>query len=178
MRNLNWRIIVARTLFYQVFVFVCLCVFSFTAAPGWWGVKAMVAEMSIRNIFFPVSFEEACPKLKKYAEWRMAAIHNYPDEFKVIDHAFLAEEFYWCKYQYKDKKGNKIVEIDHFRVRWKPWEYYYEYNSVDDAISNYDELQESQESISSKESKRAWNIRQEWLRKQRERALEDITKVA
>jgi hypothetical protein len=135
----------------------------------------MVAEMSIRNIFFPVSFEEACPKLKKYAEWRMAAIHNYPDEFRVIDHAFLAEEFYWCKYQYKDKKGNKIVEIDHFRVRWKPWEYYYE---VDAAISTYDELQESWESISDKESKRAWKIKQEWLRKQRERALEDITKVA
>ncbi len=168
----------ARTLFYQVFVFMCLCVFSFTAAPGWWGVKAMVAEMSIRNIFFPVSFEEACPKLKQYAEWRMAAIHDYPDDFKVIEHAFLAEEFYWCKYQYKDKKGNKIVEIDHFRVRWKPWEYYYEYHTLEDSIDNYDDLMESFDNISTEESRKAWAIRQEWLRKQRERALEDITKVA
>ena len=168
----------ARTLFYQVFVFLCLCVFSFTAAPGWWGVKAMVAEMSIRNIFFPVSFEEACPKLKQYAEWRMEAIHDYPADFKVIEHGFLAEEFYWCKYQYKDKKGNKIVEIDHFRVRWKPWEYYYEYHKLEDAVEDYDDLMESFDNISTEESRKAWAIRQEWLQQRRERALKDITKVA
>ena len=181
MSKLKWRTvckIVLRTLFYQVFILVCLGAFSFTAAPGWWGVKAMVAEMSFRNIFLPVSFEEACPKLKVYGEWKMWRIHNCPDEFEVIDHAYMAEEFYWCKFSYKDEKGNKVIEIDHFRVRWKTWENYYEYETVDDAIDTYKELLESYDEPAVKESERAWKIRQEYQDKQREEALKDITKVA
>ena len=181
MSKVSWRLvgkIVLRTLFYQAFIIFCLCSFSFTASPGWWGVKAMVTEMSFRNVFFPVSFDEACPKLKEYGEWRMWRIHNCPDEFEVIEHAYLAEEWYWCKFSYKDEKGNKIVEIDHFRVRWKTWENYYEYESIEDAIDTYQDLMDSYETPAAKESLKASKIRDEWLLQSRMRALKDITKVA
>ena len=43
----------------------------------------------------------------------------------------LAEEWYWVKFSYTDRKGNTKTEIKNIRLRWKPWEYYFDDEAFD-----------------------------------------------
>ena len=62
-----------------------------------------------------------------------------PKDFNVVEEAILGEEFYVLKYSYLDDKNQKQITIDNIRLRWKPWEYYYEYPEImtDEELMKY-----------------------------------------
>ena len=72
-----------------------------------------------------------------------------------------AEEWYWVKYSYTDKNGDTKINIDHTRIRWKPWEYYYEDEArvpmTEESMRKY--LKEG--TLNSRDSDRAFRLRDE-----------------
>ena len=118
---------ILRTLFYQfLLIFVGVSIgFIFNAEYIGW--KFPIVERSINNTFFPIDFEDegVMQWLYGQGQYKVWAFNNYPKDFKVIEQAMAAEEWYWIKYSYTDD-GETKVKIDHIRIRWKPWEYYYE----------------------------------------------------
>ena len=121
-------ITVCRTLFYQFFLlFVGLSV-GFLLNVEYVGWKYPIVHNSIYNTFFPIDFEEegVLDCLYNQGRFKISAFNGYPKDFEVIEEAMCAEEWYWVKYSYTDNNGNTRIAIDHVRIRWKPWEYYYE----------------------------------------------------
>ena len=119
-------LIFARTIFYQFFFVFVLVSLLFIRYPLYFGPKLMVLHMSYLNHFHPVKFEDAYDTLKSWGRMKAWSLHDSPQDFEIIEDAFAAEEFYWYKYSYTNARGLKVVGIDCFRIRWKPWEYYYE----------------------------------------------------
>jgi hypothetical protein len=72
-----------------------------------------------------------------------------------------AEEWYWVKYSYTDDNGNTKVAIDHVRIRWKPWEYYYEDEAREPVTP--EELQKylKEGTLNSRDTDRAFRLRDE-----------------
>ena len=86
-------------------------------------------------------------------------MNKYRD-LEIIEEAMLAEEWYWVKFSYTDKNGNTKTDIQHIRVRWKPWEYYFnnDINPMDEeAMRKY--LEEG--TLNSRESDRAYRLMHE-----------------
>jgi hypothetical protein len=158
---------VIRTLFYQVFLLFVLCSLVVIIIPEQVGFRVMTLHMSYLNHFHPVSFEKALPLLKRIGEWRIWAGTGFRQDFKVIEDAVALEEWYWCKYQYTNRKGILVTEINSTHLRWKPWEYYYE---LEDKISE-EELRDYIEngSLNSRETDNAWKLREELKRMKLER---------
>jgi hypothetical protein len=85
-------------------------------------------ERSFNNIFNPVAkYNKNIENyVKKLGALRFVADHGFPANFKILEEEVIDEEFYVAKFKFTDKDG-KIVEIkDSVRIRWRPWEYYYQ----------------------------------------------------
>ena len=81
-----------------------------------------------------------------------------------------AEEWYWVKYTYTEGKKEKLLtKIDHVRIRWKPWEYYYDDADMeawtDAQIKEYVE----EGSLNSRETDRAFRLKEELMQNEREK---------
>ena len=161
---------VTRTLFYQLFLLFVLCSVGFISFPEQAGFRSMTLYMSYLNHFYQMSFERALPMLKRMGEFRTWASVGYPKDFKVLEDAMAAEEWYWCKYQYTNRQGNVVTEISSMRIRWKTWEYYYQ---LEDEWSE-EEMRDYIEngSLNSRETDKAWRLRDE-----RKRMLQERTEV-
>lgn len=105
--------------------------------------------------------------IKAVGQFRIWCIHGHPEDFEVLEQAVAAEEWYWCKYQYTDVKGITRIGIESIRIRWKPWEYYYDLQeeSTDEDIKEYIE----KGSLNSHETDKAWKLRDELRRMEQER---------
>ena len=90
---------VCRTLFYQFFLlFVGLSVgFLLNAEYVGWKYPSIIT--SVRNTFFPIDFEDdgVLEWLYDQGQYKIFAFNRYPKDYKVIEQAMLAEEWYWCK---------------------------------------------------------------------------------
>lgn len=118
---------VFRTLFYQFFLLFVGLTIGFLCNTDYIGWKTNLISQSFNNIFFPVKFDaDVCNNLKNWGRFKLYVRNNTPKNFDVIDEAMLGEEIYVLKYSYTDNKGKKQIDIDSIRLRWKPWEYYYE----------------------------------------------------
>lgn len=140
---------VCRTLFYQFFgLFVGLSI-GFILSPEWVGNKQVLVERSIKNIFFPLKYNEQLEKaVKGYGAYKVYVSNGYPKEFEIIDECvYYNEEFYWCKYKYVDNKGNIKLAEDITRVRWKTWEYNYDYQIIDTPDKVKESLRTDKEEI-------------------------------
>jgi len=156
-------ITVCRTLFYQFFLlFVGLSV-GFILNVEYLGWKYPIVHNSIYNTFFPVDFEDegVLQSLYNIGKFKIHAFNGYPKDFTVIEEAMCAEEWYWCKYSYADNNGDTQTKIDNVRIRWKPWEYYYEDEAripwTDEDMKEYLEGG----SLNSRETDRAFRLRDE-----------------
>ena len=152
---------VFRTLFYQfLLLFVGLSV-GFIANAEYIGWKSSIISRSVSNIFFPVVYDETqVRRIKDWGAFKLWGSLNMPEGFKVIEEAILAEEWYWCKFSFKDSNGETVTKIDSVRIRWKPWEYYYEMpNSM-----SVEELREyvANGDLNSQESDRAFALQEEY----------------
>ena len=119
----------------------------------------MTLHMSYLNHFYPITFERALPMLRAVGQFRIWGLHGYPKDFKVLVEAVAAEEWYWCRYQYTDRKGISRIGIESLRIRWKSWEYYYDLKPTETEESLRDYLENG--SLNSRETDKAWKLREE-----------------
>jgi hypothetical protein len=155
-------ITVCRTLFYQFFLlFVGLSV-GFLLNVEYVGWKYPIVHNSIYNTFFPIDFEDegVLDWLYVQGRFKINAFNSYPKDFKVIEEAMCAEEWYWVKYSYTDN-GNTKIAIDHVRIRWKPWEYYYDDEAMTPMTDEEMRKYMTEGDLNSRESNRAFRLRDE-----------------
>ena len=155
---------ILRTLFYQFLLLFIGASVGFICNAEYVGWKFPIVERSINNTFFPIDFndEGVLQWLYNQGQFKIYCFNDRPSGFKVIEEAMAAEEWYWCKYSYTDSNGETKVKVDHVRIRWKPWEYYYEdearipWNEEDmrDYIENG--------SLNSRDTDRAFRLRDEF----------------
>lgn len=166
LKNIGYFMIfitVCRTLFYQFFLLFVGLAIGVIVNAEWVGWKYPVIQNSFYNTFYQIDFEDEGVLDWLYAtgRWKIEAFNAYPKDFKVIEEAMCAEEWYWCKYSYADNNGNTRIAIDHVRIRWKPWEYYFD----DEARvpMTEEEMREyiNEGTLNSRESDRAFRLRDE-----------------
>ena len=151
---------VFRTLFYQLLLLFIGGSIGFISNAEWVGWKYPVVSNSISNIFFPIDFEDPGVLQWLYGNGRLKVfglMGKYRD-LEVIEEAMLAEEWYWVKFSYTDDNGNTKTDIQSVRIRWKPWEYYYDDKARipmdEEAMRKY--IKEG--TLNSKESDRAFRL--------------------
>ena len=118
----------------------------------WMGVRAGIIQQSIRNIFFPVAFEDARDYLEYVAHIRITS--SLPSEavsYSLIEGAFRIEEIYHARYEWTDAEGNVHDCYTEFRIRWKTWEQYY--------LESEELIMNSPENIRASEMRREWQER-------------------
>jgi len=129
--------IIIRSIFYHWFILFVGISIGFIANSEWFGYKYVLVERSIRNIFFPLEYNENIENfVKESGRMKLWASLDCPDEFNILDDLVKGEEFYWAVYTYKNKQGKTIKDIGSIRVRWKTWEYYYHTDEAQDYIQN------------------------------------------
>ena len=117
---------VLRTIFYQFFLLAVGLTVGFIANAEYVGWKSPLIKRSFNNIFFPIQMDEnVCQQIKSFGALKLWGLLNMPQDFKVIEDGLIAEEFYVARVEYVNENGRKVTEIKNVRVRWKPWEYYY-----------------------------------------------------
>jgi hypothetical protein len=123
-----------RTIFYQFLLLFVGGALGFILNAEYIGWKSVIIERSLQNIFCPVRYDERVEQLIRC--FGQARLENYvlrpdrtlPPEFEILEDAVIWEEFYIARYAYRDEQGQRIEKFFKTRVRWKPWEYYYEYH--------------------------------------------------
>ena len=156
-------ITVCRTLFYQFLLLFVGISIGFIVNAEWVGWKYPIIQTSFYNTFYPIDFEDEGVLNWLYGQGRLkifGVMGKYRD-IEIIEEAMAAEEWYWVKFSYTDENGDRKTKIDHIRVRWKPWEYYYEEEAFDPW--NDEEMRDYIEngSLNSKETDRAFRLRDE-----------------
>lgn len=128
--------IIFRSIFYQWFLLFIGISIGFIANAEWLGYKSVLIERSISNIFFPIEFTpEVEANVKNIGADKIYAELDYPNEFEILgDVVYYNDEFYWCKYKFRDDKGKLQFGEATTRVRWKTWEY--NYGSPDDVVDS------------------------------------------
>ena len=123
--------IVLRSIFYHWFALFIGISIGFIANSEWVGDKYAIIERSIRNIFFPIQYDENIEVFVKQAgKMRLWSSLECPENFVVLDDLVKGEEFYWALYKYKDKNGKEVKDVGSIRVKWKTWEYYYKLDEI------------------------------------------------
>jgi hypothetical protein len=155
---------ILRTLFYQFLLLFVGASVGFICNAEYVGWKFPIIERSINNTFFPIDFndEGVLQWLYNQGQFKIYCFNDRPSGFKVIEEAMAAEEWYWCKYSYTDSNGETKVKVDHVRIRWKPWEYYYEDEArepwTDEDMRDYLE----NGSLNSRDTDRAFRLKDEF----------------
>ena len=155
---------ILRTLFYQFLVLFVGASIGFICNAEYVGWKFPVVERSIYNTFFPIDFndEGVLEWLYSLGRLKVFGMMGKYQNIEVIEEAMAAEEWYWVKFSYTDQNGERKTKIDHVRVRWKPWEYYYEDEAMvpvsDESMKDY--LQNG--SLNSRDTDRAFRLRDEF----------------
>ena len=155
---------ILRTVFYQLLLLFVGASIGFITNAEYVGWKFPLLERSMNNIFFPIDFEDegVMEWLYGQGQYKIWAFNDYPKDFKMIEEALAAEEWYWIKFSYTDENGNTRTKIDHTRIRWKPWEYYYDDESrkpiTDEEMIDYLE----NGSLNSRDTDRAFRLRSEY----------------
>lgn len=122
--------VVFRTIFYHWFVLFIGIAIGFIANAQWVGHKYLLVEKSINNIFFPTEYTPELDELiKNFATYKMWCELGKPEDFKVLDGFLYDHEVYTAEVSFK-KNGEEVTKVAKTRVRWKPWEYYYEFHEA------------------------------------------------
>jgi hypothetical protein len=121
---------ITRTLVYQFLLIFTSVSVGFIANAEYVGWKSMLISRSFQHIFFPVKYDENVEQfVLDLGRMRLATAlfgHPYADVSAVIsEERVWGEEFYDALY--RDPNNDGKIEFYQTRVRWKPWEYYYEF---------------------------------------------------
>lgn len=147
-------ITVFRTLFYQfLLIFIGLSI-GFICNAEWFGIKSLLINRSVNNIFFPLDYEndqQLRSFVKSWGSYKVYVLKGSPKGFEIIDdNVYYNEEWYWCRFKYIDDKGNNCFDEGSVRVKWKTWEYYYDYNVLDTPEKIQKEIEKTKEDINNR----------------------------
>lgn len=157
---------IIRTLLYQYLLLFAGLSIGFILNAEYIGWKSMVISRSINNIFFQPEYDAVVVKnLKNWGAFCLWSFRDRPEDFEIIEDAILAEEWYWAKFSYTGTDGKKHIDIDSTRIRWKPWEYYWENPEPRSEEELLDYLANG--TINSNESDKAFKLSQELKEMQR-----------
>lgn len=158
---------VLRTLFYQFLILFAGLSLGFIINSEYIGYKSHILSKSLNNVFSPVRFDETVLKnLKNWGAFKLWAEHEYAEDFKIIEDAMMAEEWYWAKFSYKNKQNKTVIDIQSTRIRWKTWEQYYDLEmpteeDLKDYIKNG--------TLNSNETEKAFKLRNEKMAMERDK---------
>lgn len=128
--------VVFRTIFYQWFILFVGISIGFIANAQWVGHKYLLVEKSIGHIFFPIEYTPELDNLiKSLAKYRLWCELGKPDDFKVHDEMLSDHEFYDADISYV-KNGKTVRKMEKTRVRWRPWEMYFEFHELKEKGQN------------------------------------------
>lgn len=119
---------VARTLVYQLLLLWAGFSIGFMLNPEYWGNRAPIVHRSMRNIFWPIEYNDEVEKF--LLEVGRSRIFFSLDEgcknLKILEDKMDSDEWYAAKYEFVDPKG-KLIRVDDYRskINWKPWEFDY-----------------------------------------------------
>jgi hypothetical protein len=123
--------VVLRSLIYPWFILFIGFSIGFICNSEWFGYKYVLVERSVRNIFFPIQYDERVEEwVKSNGRLRLWASLECPKNFEIIDEFVKGEEHYWAVYKTKNSEGKEIKDIGSVRVKWKTWEYYYKLDEI------------------------------------------------
>jgi len=151
---------VLRTIFYQFLLIAIGLTIGFILNAEYLGWKSSIISKSINNIFYPVKFDQnVCQTIKNWGAMKIWTELNRPLVFEIIQDGLLNEELYICKYKTIDQNNKTIINIETTRIRWKPWEYYWEEPRVvtDEELKEY----HKNGTLNSQESDKAYKLFQE-----------------
>ena len=123
--------VIIRTIFYHWLILCAGISIGFMGNAEWVGYKSVLIKRSIDNIFFPIEFtSEIEKKVQNIGSKKIYIELGYPNEFEILGEVvYYNDEFYWCKYKYRDIHNKLIFGESTTRVRWKTWEYNYSSNN-------------------------------------------------
>jgi hypothetical protein len=135
--------IIFRTLFYHWLILSTGISIGFIVNAEWLGYKSVIIERSISNIFFPIEFtEDIEEKIKNQAAEKVFHELGEPKEFQILGQVvYYNDEFYWCKYAFRDNDDQLQFGETTTRIRWKTWEY--NYGSEKEVIDTPEKILES-----------------------------------
>lgn len=117
----NMHKIIIRSIFYHWLILFIGISIGFMVNSELVGYKYAIIQRSIKNIFFPVEYNEEIENfVKEMGRMRTWVDLNCPKDFTIIDENVIGQEFYWCKYSVRETIGTA-----QHRIKWKTWEYYY-----------------------------------------------------
>lgn len=123
--------VIIRSLLYPWFILFIGFSIGFICNSEWVGYKYVLVERSIRNIFFPINYDERVEEwVKSNGRLKLWSSLDCPEHFEVIDEFVKGEEHYWAIYKIKNREGKEIKDIGSVRVKWKTWEYYYKLDEI------------------------------------------------
>ena len=123
--------VVLRSLIYPWFILFIGFSIGFICNSEWVGCKYVIVEKSIRNIFFPIKYDERVEQwVKDTGRLKLWSSLDCPQYFEIIDEFVKGEEHYWAIYKMKNREGKEIKDIGSVRVKWKTWEYYYKLDEI------------------------------------------------
>lgn len=123
-----------RTIFYQFFLLWVGASLGFILNAEYIGWKSVIVERSLQNIFCPVPYDDRvkqiilCFGMARLEQHVLRPDLTLPPDFEILEDDVIWEEFYIARYRYRDAQNQLVEKVYKTRVRWKPWEYYYEYH--------------------------------------------------
>jgi hypothetical protein len=145
--------IIFRSIFYPWLILLIGISIGFITNAEWLGYKSVIIEQSISNIFFPIEFtQEIEEKVKGIGASKIFTQLGYPNNFEILgDMVYYNDEFYWCKYKYRDKNNRLKFGESTTRVKWKTWEY--NYGSKSEVIDTEQKAQDAMNKLNNWHSK-------------------------
>lgn len=134
---------ILRTLFYQFFLLFVGGAVGFILNAEYIGWKSIIIERSIQNIFFPIPYSPEVEQLLRRIGFQRLCTHINGDPrdatgITIIDELIWNEEVYIALYEHTDTQGKTTKHEYSTRLRWKSWEYYYEYHPALGAVNEAD----------------------------------------
>jgi len=118
---------VARTIFYELLLIFMGVSIGFIAHSTYWGNKAPIVQQSIKNIFWPVEYNDEVKEfLINIGRSRIfLGLPPHATNFKILEDAMISDEQYMADYEYFADDERVVVRGYITKINWKPWEYDY-----------------------------------------------------
>jgi hypothetical protein len=145
--------IIFRSIFYHWLILLIGISIGFITNAEWLGYKSVIIEKSISNIFFPIEFtQEIENRIKDIGASKIFTELGHPNDFEILGGVvYYNDEFYWCKYKFRDQNNELKFGEATTRVRWKTWEY--NYGSDSEVIDTEEKVQEAMRKLNNWHSK-------------------------
>lgn len=116
-----------RTIFYQMLLLWAGFSVGFMMNPEYWGNKAPIVQQSMKNIFYPVEYNDEVKEfLVNIGRSRIfLGLPPHATNFKILEDAMISDEQYMADYEYFADDERVVVRGYITKINWKPWEYDY-----------------------------------------------------